>query len=92
MRAESESEPGRLVEAEKRYVHRSGKPVPVRVRMSFVRDCDSEPSYQVVHVEDISERKRAEEELDRQNGILNSLVESLPMGVFMVQAPSVIRL
>jgi PAS domain S-box-containing protein len=88
MRAESESEPGRLVEAEKRYVHRSGKPVPVRVRMSFVRDCDSEPSYQVVHVEDISERKRAEEELDRQNGILNSLVESLPMGVFMVQAPS----
>ena len=37
---------------------------------------------------DVTERKLAEQSLDRQNAIMNSLLESLPMGVFMVEAPS----
>ena len=37
---------------------------------------------------DITEHKQAEEALDRQNSVLNSLLENLPMGVFMVEAPT----
>jgi PAS domain S-box-containing protein len=37
---------------------------------------------------DITGRKLAEEALDRQNGTLKSLLENLPAGVFMVEAPS----
>jgi PAS domain S-box-containing protein len=40
------------------------------------------------HIGEALMRKRMEESLSRQNGILNSLLENLPMGVFMVEAPS----
>lgn len=46
-------------------------------------------------VDDITERrqaeealKRSEEELKRQNGLFSSLLEIIPMGVFMVEVPS----
>jgi len=49
----------------------------------------------VISFNDITERKLAEEkiieserELKRQNGLFDSLIRNLPMGVFMVEAPS----
>ena len=54
-------DPNCCVETEKRYIHRDGTVVWGRMRMSMVRDAGGEPQYFVVHVEDISERKRAEE-------------------------------
>ncbi|MHB1354476.1 MAG: ATP-binding protein [Anaerolineae bacterium] len=39
-------------------------------------------------VRDVTATKRAEEALDRQNSILNSLLNNLPVGVYMVEAPS----
>jgi len=56
-------DPGGCVEAEKRYIHRSGNVVWGRMRMSIVRDSGGSPQYSVVHIEDITERKRAEEAL-----------------------------
>jgi PAS domain S-box-containing protein len=55
--------PGGWVDAELRYVHRGGNVVWVRVRVSLMRDSEGRPLYFVVHVEDITERKRAEEVL-----------------------------
>ena len=40
------------------------------------------------HIGEALMRKRMEESLSRQNGMLNSLLENLPMGVFMAEAPS----
>jgi PAS domain S-box-containing protein len=37
---------------------------------------------------DITERKKAEEELKRKNELFDSLINNLPRGVFMVEAPS----
>ena len=50
---------GGHIEMEKRYLHRSGKVVWGRMRMSLARDPAGEPQYFVIHVEDITERRGA---------------------------------
>jgi PAS domain S-box-containing protein len=49
---------------EKRYLRRDGSPVWVNLTVSLVRDASGEPAYFIAAVEDISERKKAEEERD----------------------------
>jgi diguanylate cyclase (GGDEF)-like protein/PAS domain S-box-containing protein len=50
-------------DAEMRCMHRTGTVVWTRMRVSLVRDSGGNPLYSVVHVEDITERKRTEEAL-----------------------------
>ena len=45
----------------KRYLHADGRVVWVQVHMSLVRDSSGAPAYTIAQVEDITERKRAEE-------------------------------
>jgi PAS domain S-box-containing protein len=49
---------------EKRYLRRDGSPVWVNLTVSLVRDASGEPIYFIAVIEDISERKKAEEERD----------------------------
>ena len=65
MAEQLQREPDSTVEGEKRYLHRSGSVVWARVRMSVLRDSLGRPLYCLVHAEDITERKRHEEELVR---------------------------
>ena len=51
------------MEFDKRYVHKNGTPIWSRLRISVVRDSRGVPSYFITHVENISERRRAEEAL-----------------------------
>jgi two-component system sensor histidine kinase/response regulator len=51
------------VEFEKRYIHKRGAPIWVHLRISAVTNGRHELSHFITHVEDISERRRAEEEL-----------------------------
>ncbi|PKL39281.1 MAG: hypothetical protein CVV41_21760 [Candidatus Riflebacteria bacterium HGW-Riflebacteria-1] len=57
-----------------------------------VRICEFYASWMnkrfVVTANDITAQKSTERELDRRNGIFNSLIENMPVGVFMVEAPS----
>jgi PAS domain S-box-containing protein len=58
--------PASSVELEKRYIHKWGTVIWVRLKISVVTDGRlGVPSHFIAHVEDISERKRAEEELVR---------------------------
>ena len=58
--------PATSVELEKRYIHKRGTIVSVLLKISVVTDGRlGGPSHFIAHVEDISERKRAEEELVR---------------------------
>ncbi len=50
---------------EKRYVHKSGKAVWVNLFSSAVRDETGEIKYNVLAIDDITERKKAEAELQR---------------------------
>ena len=49
---------------EKRYLRRDGSLVWVNLTVSLVRDASGEPVYFIAAVEDISERKKAQEERD----------------------------
>lgn len=49
---------------EKRYIRKDGSGVWVNLTVSLVRDASGEPGYFIAVVEDISERKKAEEERD----------------------------
>src|SRR5215210_2150133 len=54
----------RIYSIEKRYVRKDGSPVWVNLTVSLVREASGEPGYFISVVEDISERKRIEEERD----------------------------
>jgi PAS domain S-box-containing protein len=60
---------------EKRYLHKNGDPVWVSVNLSVIRDSESEPLYLIAQVQDIRERKRAEENMQRLNEELEERVE-----------------
>jgi PAS domain S-box-containing protein len=47
----------------KRYVHPDGRAIWVQVHMSLVRDSSGHPTHTIAQVEDITERRRAEESL-----------------------------
>lgn len=53
-------------QAEKRYIHRDGQVVWVQLSVGLVRDADAAPRYFVVQAQNITERKHAEAELQRQ--------------------------
>jgi len=53
------------VELEKRYIAKQGHIVWARLKISTVLNSDRKPSHWIVHLDDITERKRAREELVR---------------------------
>lgn len=52
---------------EKRYIHKNGGTVPVMLSVSLVHHSDGSPRYFVSQVEDITERKEIERDLERTN-------------------------
>jgi diguanylate cyclase (GGDEF)-like protein/PAS domain S-box-containing protein len=67
----------RAMRIEKRYVRPNGHTVWVRISSSLVRDPDGEPLHFVSQIEDVTDRKRAEQKLmeladhDSLTGLLN---------------------
>ena len=53
-------------QAEKRYVHADGRAVWVAVTASVIRGDDDADAYAIMSVEDVSERRRTEDELKRR--------------------------
>jgi len=72
------------LEFEKRYVHKNGYPIWVRLKISVVRDAHGAPSHFITHVEDIRERKGVEEVLRSSEARLRALVENGLDMVFLV--------
>ena len=79
-------EPGRYLEAEKRYIHRDGTVVWARMRISLVRDIAGAPLYFVVHVEDITERRRAEEALRESEERFRIMADGCPAMMWVTNA------
>ena len=73
-----DQDPGACPDTEKRYLHRSGAVVWVRVRISVVRDERGGPSCRVVHAEDITARKRAEELLRESEERFRTVADGCP--------------
>ena len=60
----------RSYQVEKRYLHKAGHVVWVRLSVSLVRDAGGQPLYFVFQVEDVTSRRRAEAEIADLNGQL----------------------
>ncbi|HSQ62783.1 MAG TPA: PAS domain S-box protein, partial [Polyangiaceae bacterium] len=67
---------------EKRYVHKDGRSVDIMLSRSVLRGRDGTPLYYVTQMEDITERKRADEALRRSEEQYRGLIEQMPDGVF----------
>ena len=80
------NDPGGCVDAEMRYIHRTGRVVSVRVRVSLVRDSNGDPSYFVAHVEDITERKRVQEALCESENRFRIMADGCPALMWVANA------
>jgi diguanylate cyclase (GGDEF)-like protein/PAS domain S-box-containing protein len=68
----------RTYQVEKRYVHKKGHVVWVLLSVSLVHDEESKPLYFVSQLQDVSERKRAEQKIRDAEARYRTLVEHLP--------------
>ncbi|OWK36826.1 PAS domain S-box protein [Fimbriiglobus ruber] len=68
---------------EKRYVHKTGRPVWVQLSVSLVRDAGGVPLHLVAQIQDVSDRRRAEDELRRTRAQLMDAIECLDAGMVM---------
>lgn len=65
-----------ILSTEKRYIHKNGSVVYANLTITLVKDAEGKPQYFVSVYEDITERKKAEEQLYAQSAKLNAVFES----------------
>ena len=63
---------------EQRCVSKDHRVLWVRKTMSLIRDAEGSPRYMMALVEDITERKRAEEDLRKQTEVLQKIFDHIP--------------
>ena len=68
---------------EKRYIHKDGKPVWVKLTSALVYDADNKPDYFITIIEDIAQRKAAEFALEESETRFFSMVNSFPSLVWI---------
>jgi diguanylate cyclase (GGDEF)-like protein/PAS domain S-box-containing protein len=68
----------RAYQMEKRYFHKEGQVVWILLSVSMVHDEEGEPLYFVSQIQDISERKRAEQKIRAAEQRYRTLVEQIP--------------
>ncbi|MEZ5335740.1 MAG: PAS domain S-box protein [Methanolobus sp.] len=68
-------------EVEKRYIHKNGSPVWVKLFSNVIRDESGSIKYIVCIIEDISSQKRAESLLHESEGFFRTMYESSGIGI-----------
>jgi PAS domain S-box-containing protein len=63
---------------EKRYLHRDGHAVWILLNVSLMRDAAGDPLYFISQMQDVTERKQAEEALARSENRLRTIIETEP--------------
>jgi PAS domain S-box-containing protein len=67
---------------EKRYIKKDGSQIWGEVMVSSIFDRDEKPSSLVTIVQDITERKRVEEELKRERLLIRTVIDIIPDQIF----------
>ncbi|WP_437323225.1 PAS domain S-box protein [Sorangium sp. So ce381] len=83
----------------KRYIHKNGTIIHVVLHTSVVRDEEGEPVHYIAQVEDVTARKQAEEErerllaqLDAERRTLQTVFDSAPIPLLLIDRSGVERL
>jgi PAS domain S-box-containing protein len=71
---------GLPVRYEKEYIRKDGTRVPIELLVHLVNDADGNPIYYYSFITDISERKRAEDELRKRETLLNEMGRIAKLG------------
>jgi PAS domain S-box-containing protein len=79
-------DPAQVDETEKRYLHSNGTVVWARIRISQVRDCECGQMYFIVHVEDITESRRAREALRESEERFRVMADGCPAVMWVTGA------
>ena len=74
------------VEIEKRYVHKNGSDIWVRLKISAVNDADGDPSHFITHIDDITARRRAARALQESEEKYRALIAHIPDVVWLADA------
>ncbi|MBI3045513.1 MAG: PAS domain S-box protein [Betaproteobacteria bacterium] len=69
--------------SERQFVRKDGSSLWVNRTVSLVRDASGRPQYFIRVIEDISERKQAEEAVARERALLRTVVDALPDHVYV---------
>ncbi len=68
---------------EKRYVRKDGQIIWVEFSVSLVRNLNGEPGYLIANFNDITKRKRAEEDFRNEHILLRTLIDNLPNSIYV---------
>jgi len=74
---------------EKCYLTRQGKPVWGLVALSLVRDREGHPLFLIKQVQDITERKQAEQALKESQYFIQTVIDTIPLPLFWKNQDSV---
>jgi PAS domain S-box-containing protein len=82
-------ETGSSRKTEYTVTRKDGSTFPVEINTSMIRSAEDTPVGFISVVRDITERKRAEEELRKSRGIITSILNSVPQSIFWKDRNSV---
>lgn len=68
---------------EKRYLHKSGRSVWVLLGVSILRDAEGDPIHFISQIQDITDHKKAENLVSEERKLLRTLVDNLPINVYI---------
>jgi diguanylate cyclase (GGDEF)-like protein/PAS domain S-box-containing protein len=67
---------------DKRYLHKSGHTVWIRVTISLIRDESNHPEHFVTIIDDITELHQARSKIAEQKELLQKIIDTVPMRIF----------
>jgi len=73
-------------ETDRRYIHRNGTTVWCKVKISFLRNAKGSPLCSVIHAEDVTERRKAENALRESEDRFRIMADSCPIGIWVTDA------
>jgi PAS domain S-box-containing protein len=81
----------RAFQIEKRYLRKDGQVIWIRLNSALVRDAQGTPLHSIGQLEDITERKRAEEKLRKSEARFRSLISNATDIITILDADGVIQ-
>jgi len=69
--------------SEKRYRRKDGATIWVKRTESLARDADGKPAYLIRVIEDVTDRRQAEEAILRERALLRTIIDTLPDRIYV---------